>query len=175
MFTACCNDALAQEREEMARKEITLDLKLNAPQQTVYADAVRLQQIFWNLLNNAVKFTTKGGKITVETAVHQGKLIIKIADTGLGLTPEEISRIFTAFTQGAHAVAGSGHRFGGLGLGLAISQKLAELHYGRIQARSEGRNKGSVFVAEFPLAHEPEDTEGHNHPDSKAGIRRGIH
>ena len=67
------------------------------------------------------------------------------------MTPEEVSRIFTAFSQGLHA-GENGHRFGGLGLGLAISQKLAELHYGKISAMSEGRDKGSMFVIEFPLA-----------------------
>jgi len=148
-------DAIAQEREEMTRKEITLDLKLNAEQQTVHADPVRLQQIFWNLLNNAVKFTPQGGKIAVETTASQNRLLIKISDTGIGMTPEEVSRIFAAFSQGLHAAAENGHRFGGLGLGLAISQKLAELHYGKITAMSEGRDKGSMFVAEFPLALPP--------------------
>lgn len=175
------NDAITQEREDMVRKEITLDLRLNAERQTIHADGVRLQQIFWNLLNNAVKFTPNGGKITVETYVNQGKLAVKVSDTGLGMTPEEISRIFTAFAQGAHAGGGNGHRFGGLGLGLAISQRLAELHYGSIHAMSDGRNKGSVFVAEFPLAQEPDEATGGSDEDfplaspkpraGKSGIR----
>jgi PAS domain S-box-containing protein len=161
------NDAIAHEREEMTNKGIKLDLRLNAEQQTVHADAVRLQQIFWNLLNNAVKFTPQGGSITVETSVSQNKLVIKVSDTGIGMTSEEVSRIFSAFSQGLHASDGNGHRFGGLGLGLAISQKLAELHYGRIFARSEGRDKGSMFVVEFPLAPAPPKPDDENDEDSQ--------
>jgi PAS domain S-box-containing protein len=163
-------DAIAQETEEMTRKEISLDLKLNAEQQIVQADAVRLQQIFWNLLNNAVKFTPSGGKIGVETAVSQNKLLIKISDNGIGMTPDEMNRIFTAFSQGLHAGGENGHRFGGLGLGLAISQKLAELHYGRIYATSEGRDKGSLFVVEFPLLQGPERPEGDNGEDAPQSV-----
>ena len=163
------NDAIGQEREEMAKKEIKLDLKLNASQQTIYADAVRLQQIFWNLLNNAVKFTPNGGRITVETAVNQSKIVIKITDTGIGMTSEEVSHVFTAFSQGLHA-GENGRRFGGLGLGLAISQKLAELQYGRISAISEGRDKGSVLAVEFPLAQPPKKTGGEDDESSSQNL-----
>ncbi|HUE36685.1 MAG TPA: ATP-binding protein, partial [Candidatus Acidoferrum sp.] len=144
-------DAIAQVREEMNQKQISMDLRLKAPQHTVFADAVRLQQIFWNLLKNAVKFTPDGGQIIVETALDDGKISVKIADTGIGMTPEELAGIFHAFSQGEHA-ATNGHRFGGLGLGLSISQKLAELHSGKIIAASEGRDRGSAFTVEFPLA-----------------------
>lgn len=145
-------DAIAREREDINRKGIKLDLRLNTQQHTVYADAVRLQQIFWNLLNNAVKFTPEGGQIVVETVALQNKLIIKIVDNGIGMAPDEICRIFAAFSQGQHAGENHGRRFGGLGLGLAISQKLAEFHSGKIVATSEGRNKGSIFIVELPLA-----------------------
>ena len=145
-------DAIGQEQEEIKKKGIDLELRLNAEQHTVYADSVRLQQIFWNLLNNAVKFTPAGGRITVETTDMHRRLLIKVADTGIGLTPEEIGRMFTAFSQGSHAGENNGRRFGGLGLGLAISQKLAEFHSGRIIATSEGRDKGSIFIVELPLA-----------------------
>lgn len=144
-------DAIAQVREEMEQKQIVLDLQLKAPQHTVYADAVRLQQIFWNLLKNAVKFTPNGGRITVETHLRENKLCVKISDTGIGMTREEIAGIFTAFSQGEHAST-NGHRFGGLGLGLSISQKLTEFHSGKIIAASQGRNQGSTFTVELPLA-----------------------
>jgi len=150
-------DAIAQERDEMTRKEIALHLKLNTERDIVFGDAVRLQQIFWNLLNNAVKFTGSGGTIAVETSASQNQMIIRITDTGIGMIPEELSRLFTAFSQGAHAENGS--RFGGLGLGLAISQRLAEFHSGKISASSEGRGKGSVFVVELPLAQAPEEMD----------------
>ena len=144
-------DAIAQVREEMNQKQISLDLRLKAAQHTVFADAVRLQQIFWNLLKNAVKFTPEGGQITVETILDDRKISVKVADTGIGMTPEELAGIFHAFSQGEHAAL-NGHRFGGLGLGLSISQKLAEFHAGKIIAASEGRDRGSMFILELPLA-----------------------
>jgi PAS domain S-box-containing protein len=144
-------DAIAQVREEMNQKQIGLDLRLKAAHHTVYADAVRLQQIFWNLLKNSVKFTPNAGQIIVETTSSDNKILVKISDTGIGMTPEELAGIFTAFSQGDHA-AGNGHRFGGLGLGLSISQKLTELHSGKIVASSAGRDQGSTFTVELPLA-----------------------
>ncbi len=145
------HDAVAQVREEIDQKQITLDLQFKATHHTVFADAVRLQQIFWNLLKNAVKFTPEQGKIMVETSQDNGTLSVKISDTGIGITPEEIGGIFNAFSQ-SHSVSGNGNRFAGLGLGLSISQKLAELHSGKILATSDGRNKGAVFTVELPLA-----------------------
>ncbi|HEY3931810.1 MAG TPA: response regulator [Verrucomicrobiae bacterium] len=145
-------DAVAHVIDEMNQKQISLKIDFKAEQHTVFADAVRLQQIFWNLLKNAVKFTPNGGQITIETAASENKLSVKIIDTGIGMTADEISHIFTAFSQGNHAGDNNGHRFGGLGLGLAISQKLAEFHSGKILAASEGRDKGSTFTIELPLA-----------------------
>jgi signal transduction histidine kinase len=146
------DDTIAHVREEMDQKQIVLKTDLKAAQQTVLADPVRLQQIFWNLLKNAVKFTPSGGQIMIETGVSGNKLTVKITDTGIGMTADEASHIFTAFSQGNHTSNNNGHRFGGLGLGLAISQKLAEFHSGKIRATSEGLNKGSTFIVELPLA-----------------------
>ncbi|HTV40972.1 MAG TPA: response regulator [Candidatus Sulfotelmatobacter sp.] len=143
-------DAVSQVRDELNQKKLRLELRFKAAQHTVFADAVRLQQIFWNLLKNAVKFTPEAGQITIETELSGDKLLTKITDTGIGMTDEEIAGIFKAFSQGDHA-ATNGHRFGGLGLGLSISQKLTELHSGRILAASEGRDKGSTFTVELPL------------------------
>jgi two-component system CheB/CheR fusion protein len=146
-------DAIADIRADAAAKQIQLNLKLKAKRHQVHGDAVRLQQVFWNILKNAVKFTPSKGKITVETSVgDDGKnFAVKITDTGIGLTAEELERIFRPFSQGDHASASS-HRFGGLGLGLAISRQIVELHSGRIQAGSDGRNKGSAFTIELPVA-----------------------
>ncbi|MGH8022646.1 MAG: PAS domain S-box protein, partial [Limisphaerales bacterium] len=95
-------DAIAQVREEMNQKKLRLEVRLAAPQHTVFADAVRLQQIFWNLLKNAVKFTPNGGAITVETELAGDKLLTKISDTGIGMTGEDLAGIFKAFSQGEH-------------------------------------------------------------------------
>jgi signal transduction histidine kinase len=153
-------EAIEHVREEIHQKQISLKMNLGASQHIIYADAVRMQQIFWNLLKNAVKFTPDGGQITIEADVKENKIAIKITDTGIGMTPEETSRIFNAFSQGEHAANGNAHQFGGLGLGLAISQKLAALHYGRIIAASEGRHRGSTFTVELPLAQAADKKEG---------------
>ncbi len=146
-------DSFASVQAELEEKRIQLSVQLVAKKYVVSGDAIRLQQVFWNILKNSVKFTPRGGEITVETSVSEegNHLVVKIADTGIGMTPEELKRIFTAFSQGDHA-ASSFHRFGGLGLGLAISQKIMELHSGHIRAESAGRAKGSVFTIELPLA-----------------------
>ncbi|HEV2331339.1 MAG TPA: response regulator [Verrucomicrobiae bacterium] len=171
-------DAVAQVREEMNQKKLRLELRLKAQQHTVFADAVRLQQIFWNLLKNAVKFTPEGGQVAVETELAGDKLLTRIADTGIGLTDDELAGIFKAFAQGEHASV-NGHRFGGLGLGLSISQKLTELHSGRIIAASDGRDKGATFTVELPLVTATE-TNGKAKASSgleevqQGGIAKGI-
>ena len=148
-------DALATVEAELERKSIVPRLELNAPNSMVLGDAVRLQQIFWNVLKNAVKFTPERGTITVATRVSTdtGELTIEITDTGIGMLPSELERIFDAFSQGDHAGSGGSHRFGGVGLGLAISRMLAELHHGSIRASSGGRGCGSTFSIDLPLLH----------------------
>jgi signal transduction histidine kinase len=146
-------EAIRTTQVDISAKGIRLSTNL-APEQTlVSADPVRLQQVFWNVLKNAVKFTPEGGKITVETFLSTGRdrINIDITDTGIGMSSEELGRIFSAFTQGDHNQENSS-RFGGLGLGLAISRKLVEFHSGQISASSNGRNQGSTFSIELPLA-----------------------
>jgi PAS domain S-box-containing protein len=150
---ALLNEAITTVRSELDQKRIVLTLELAAEKPTMKGDAVRLQQVFWNVLKNAAKFTPEDGKITVgtRTRAETGELIITVTDSGIGLTSNELGRIFEAFTQGEHARAGGSHRFGGLGLGLAISRKLVESHAGSIRASSEGRDRGSTFVITLPL------------------------
>jgi signal transduction histidine kinase len=150
---AVLQESITTIQDEIKQKQITLTLQLNARNTTVFADAVRLQQIFWNLLRNAVKFTHAGGRVTVATRDSAGdsKFTLRITDTGIGMNAEEINRIFNPFSQGDHA-SDNGHRFGGLGLGLAISHKLIGLLGGQISASSGGRDLGSVFIVELPLA-----------------------
>jgi len=115
------------------------------------ADPARLQQIFWNLINNAVKFTPQNGQIIITTSNDSsGQLRVEIADTGLGIEPEALPKIFDAFEQGGRT------QLGGLGLGLAISKTLVEAHKGTITAESGGRNKGSTFTLVFPTCEKAE-------------------
>ncbi len=143
-------EALNIVRADAYAKRITLGLEFCAGEPLVLGDSVRLHQVFWNVLKNAVKFTPAAGRVTVKTLVQGEEFFIKVIDTGMGLSPDELGRVFTAFAQGDHAEGGS-HRFGGLGLGLAISRRLVELHSGDIQASSEGRDKGATFIIRLPL------------------------
>jgi PAS domain S-box-containing protein len=146
-------DAILTTQADQQEKELNWDIKFVAPSASVYGDAVRLQQIFWNVLKNAIKFTPTKGRITIETSNQAGdQFVVKIADTGVGMNAGEIGRIFKAFAQGDHAAGGSSHRFGGLGLGLAISKNLVELHSGKIEALSAGTNRGATFIITLPLA-----------------------
>jgi CheY-like chemotaxis protein len=110
-----------------------------------------LQQIFWNLINNAVKFTPENGQIHISTSNDSDEqLHVEIADTGLGIEPESLPKIFDAFEQGTRT------RLGGLGLGLAISKTLVEAHKGSITAQSAGRNQGTKFSLSFPTCPKPD-------------------
>jgi signal transduction histidine kinase/CheY-like chemotaxis protein len=130
---------------DIDRKHLALRLDLAAEKVHLRADPARLQQIFWNLINNAVKFTPKNGQISISTSNDAvGQLRVEIADTGVGIEPDALPKIFDAFEQGGST------QLGGLGLGLAISKTLAEAHKGTIAAESAGRNQGARFMLVFP-------------------------
>ncbi|HTH46466.1 MAG TPA: ATP-binding protein, partial [Candidatus Limnocylindria bacterium] len=143
-------EALKTAQADIRDKRIRLSLNLQARPSTVLGDGVRLQQVLWNVLKNAAKFTPEGGSMAVDTFVA-GEFVVRVTDSGVGLTPQEITRVFQAFEQGDHARARSGYQFGGLGLGLAICRMLVEAHGGTIQAESPGRNRGATFTVRLPL------------------------
>lgn len=133
-------------RSEIVHKGMDVALSLRARQHHVWADPARLQQVFWNLLKNAVKFTPGNGRISLRTSNEDGRLRIEIADTGIGIDASVMPRIFNAFEQGEKTWT---RRFGGLGLGLSIAKAIVELHGGKIAASSEGTDKGAVFTVEL--------------------------
>ena len=136
---------------DVRSKNLTVHWNLEAPHHLVTGDAARLQQVLWNLLKNAVKFTPAGGQITITTRDEGAdRLVVEISDTGIGIGPEALPRIFTPFDQGGHATT---RRFGGLGLGLAISKAIAQMHHGDIAARSDGEGQGSTFTLTLPASH----------------------
>ena len=145
-------DALSVIHSDVAGKRIVLSEELRTPNTAVNADPARLQQVFWNVLKNAVKFTPPGGKITVRTGYQEegGQWCVTFEDTGIGMTEAEMSRVFNVFTQGEHAVGGNYHRFGGVGLGLTISRMLVELQGGTVHASSPGPGRGSAFTITIP-------------------------
>lgn len=151
---AVLHDAVGNIRTEFAGKRLELELAATAHSPQIQGDAVRLQQVLWNLLRNAAKFTADDGHIGVSTQLPVGRnqLVVEISDNGIGLTADELAHVFEPFAQGEHATQPGPHRFGGLGLGLAIARNLVEMHAGRIYARSPGRDCGATFVVELPLA-----------------------
>ena len=164
---AVLQDALAMVRQEIDRKQLRVNLQLKATRHTVLGDDTRLKQIFWNVIKNAVKFTPTSGELTVTTELDADdqRVVVHVADTGLGLTEDELARIFAAFAQGDHAVGGNG-KFGGLGLGLVISRMLVQLHSGVIRATSDGRDRGATFSVELPLC----VTSGNHSPVPFGGL-----
>jgi signal transduction histidine kinase len=144
-------EALQTVQGQIKEKRIQTAVELKAERPVISADSVRLQQIFWNVLRNAVKFTPEQGKISIRTfpVRRDGGFGVTITDSGIGMTPEELNSAFSAFAQGDHTKDRSAN-YGGMGLGLAISKKLVELHSGSIQAMSDGRGRGSSFTIEFP-------------------------
>lgn len=145
-------EALAKVQGELDAKKIRLSLALNAPRHTVRGDASRLQQVFWNVFKNAAKFTPHGGEVFVQSTVSGANLVLTVRDTGIGMTEDEMRRVFSPFEQGDHALDPNGSQFSGLGLGLSIARTLVEHHAGTIEAESPGRNRGATFTITLPLA-----------------------
>ncbi|HSG39462.1 MAG TPA: PAS domain-containing protein [Thermoanaerobaculia bacterium] len=134
---------------EARSKRLSISLYMEAEHHRTSGDSARLQQILWNLLTNAVKFTPEGGHIDVRTSDGpDGRVRVEVSDDGIGIEPEMLPRIFNAFEQGGPDIT---RQFGGLGLGLSISKVLAELHGGLLSVTSGGRGQGSTFILELPL------------------------
>ena len=132
---------------EARRLRFGVDLGPAAPY-WVEADVARLQQAFWNLLKNAIKFTPRGGCVGIRCGPDRDGVLVEVHDSGIGIEPEALSRIFNAFEQVERSIT---QQFGGLGLGLAISKALVEMHGGTIEAYSAGHGKGATFRVRLPL------------------------
>ncbi len=131
--------------DESSEKEVTVQFELEALEHRIRADPTRLEQVFWNLIKNAVKFTIPPGKITLRSTNPTTNWIrLEVIDSGIGIPPDALRRIFDPFEQAAECASG------GLGLGLAISKAIVELHKGRISAFSQGKNRGAKFVIDLP-------------------------
>ena len=140
----------------------------------VFGDTDRLQQILWNLLSNAAKFTPPGGDVTVRLSSHDDYAEILVSDTGIGIRPEFLPHVFERFRQSDST---STRAHGGLGLGLAIARHLVELHGGSVFATSEGEGRGATFGVRLPLRvvdHAPDrsdDPAEQRSAPSEAGVR----
>jgi len=137
---------------EAAGHDLALDLRIDDVR--IDADAVRMAQVFSNLLNNAAKYTEPGGRIRLSARQEDGEAVISVQDNGVGIAPELLPRVFELFVQ----AEGAGARAqGGLGIGLSLVQSLLALHGGSVEAKSEGLGRGSEFVVRLPVAAAPVD------------------
>jgi two-component system, chemotaxis family, CheB/CheR fusion protein len=133
---------------DLEAKNQRLVISLNAKRNEVTGDRTRLQQVFWNLLKNASKFTPEGGEIRIESRNENNRIAAVVSDQGIGIEPDALPLIFNSFMQASEQVT---REFGGLGLGLAISKATVDAHEGTLRAESRGSNKGATFTVELPL------------------------
>jgi PAS domain S-box-containing protein len=150
---------------EASGKRLHITLNLGASESHTHGDSARLQQVLWNILKNAIKFTPPGGTIAITTDLDppitenpgatQRDIRIRVQDSGIGISPETLSRIFKAFEQGDASIT---RRFGGLGLGLAISKAVVDLHGGQLWAESDGESRGATFTVKLPARPAPHQT-----------------
>jgi signal transduction histidine kinase/ActR/RegA family two-component response regulator len=175
------------------KKKIRVSTDVTAAETHVFADSSRLTQVFWNLLQNACKFTPEGGEINVRVfneyrrlgpnatdASDDGdgslaELVVQVSDNGMGISEETLPRIFTAFEQGARS---RNRVFGGLGLGLSISRAITEMHGGTISATSEGKNRGATFTVRLhtvkPVVGDEPEKEAPTLPAETAAPHRSM-
>lgn len=140
---------------EVQEKGLAIEISLGARPDLVDGDPARLQQMVWNLVKNAAKFTPPGGRIRIATRPAGAGLVeVEVRDTGKGISAEALPHIFDPFEQGDPAIT---RQFGGLGLGLSIAKAVADRHGGTIRASSDGPGRGSSFVVTLPLVRPPGD------------------
>jgi PAS domain S-box-containing protein len=165
-FTHVANGALALKLEKVDAHEVIrctlrnlesqqkgagigIDLQFQARHSHIRADSGKLEQVLSNLIGNAVKFTPKGGKVSIVTRNEESdRLVIEVSDTGIGIPADALSRIFSPFDQGDSSIH---RRYGGLGLGLSIARTLTKAHGGTLEAASDGLDKGAKLTARFKI------------------------
>ncbi len=149
--TALIQRSIETVRTQLAAKSHELHVTLPDEPVRIWADPVRLEQVMNNLLNNAVKYTDKGGRIDVAAEVDGDDVTIRVKDDGIGIDREMQEAIFGLFTQVDHSLARSQ---GGLGIGLTLARNLVQMHHGSLVARSDGPGRGSEFVVRLPISKE---------------------
>lgn len=160
-IAAVVQSAIDAVRAQVESRQIELASVIDPDAGSLYVDADRIQQVIWNLLINAVKFTPEGGRIDVRLQRVGSVVEIEVRDTGVGIPPDFLPHVFERFRQRDGGIT---RRHGGLGLGLSIAKELVELHGGTISARSPGEGKGAAFLVRLPVvAH----VEQHDTPPSR--------
>jgi PAS domain S-box-containing protein len=172
-FASVVEAAVDSAMPSAAAKDIRLKAILGANRDVVSADGARLQQVVWNLLTNAIKFTPKGGQIQVLLQRVNSHLELSVSDTGIGIPASYLPQVFDRFSQKDSSTT---RAFGGLGLGLAICKQLVELHGGSIKAASQGEGKGATFSVQLPLSIIQLDDESSPriHPTTETSPRENL-
>jgi PAS domain S-box-containing protein len=153
-LTSVLDAAIEQTRPVIDSRRHDLSVHIDDLNLSLEADPLRLTQIVGNLLNNAAKYTDPGGRIDVHVARRGDKVSIEVRDTGIGLSPDDLERVFDMFTQ---VSAGGEHASGGVGIGLALVKGLVELHHGTVSAHSDGPGRGCTFRVVLPQGQPPQD------------------
>jgi signal transduction histidine kinase/CheY-like chemotaxis protein len=148
-FNVVVQGAIESLRNEAHQRDVDLEARMASDETIVLADPARLEQIITNLLMNAIKFTDKGGRVTVSTERAGDSGVVRVSDTGIGIPQDFLPHIFERFRQ---ADSSTRRRHGGLGLGLSIVKSLVEMHGGQVDVQSEGMGHGSTFTVRLPLA-----------------------
>jgi CheY-like chemotaxis protein len=165
--------AVESVRAVSVEKGIVLTTEIGSGEACVSADPKRLEQIVWNLVANAIEFTDRGGRVDVAVGRSAGGVEIRVRDTGIGIAPGLLPRVFDRFWQ---ADASTSRRHGGLGLGLSIVRHLAELHGGSVSAASAGQGRGATFTVRLPVTVSPRRAAGRPaaRPDPPTPSLRGL-
>jgi signal transduction histidine kinase/ActR/RegA family two-component response regulator len=140
--------AVETSRPVIEQQHHRFSIAFNGDAVYVLADAIRMAQVLSNLLNNAAKYTNPGGNIRLIVAVEGAQVVFRVKDSGIGIPPELVARVFDLFMQVDHSLD---HSQGGLGLGLTLVRSLVEMHGGTAEARSDGLNRGSEFIVRLPI------------------------
>ncbi len=162
--------AVETTRPDIDARKLHFGLYVQAGAERVYGDMARLQQVVWNLLHNAVKFTPAGGCVGLRCYAADGRVVIEVSDSGIGFEPSAAAGLFNAFEQGG---AGITRQFGGLGLGLAIVKRLVAMHEGTVTAHSDGPGRGATFRVSLPaLPRDAAQPEAADRPAARATGQR---
>ena len=170
-LTKTINDAVETVRDEAEAKGLEVKIEMSNELVFVDGDPLRMEQIVWNLLNNAVKFTPSGGTVTVKLAKRNGFAQLAVADTGQGIEPKFLPHVFEIFRQADATIS---RRHGGMGIGLALVQQLVQLQGGSVSVSSGGAGRGAEFVISLPVtteATEPRKSGGLVQPNALTGMR----
>ncbi|OWW22954.1 chemotaxis protein [Noviherbaspirillum denitrificans] len=160
-FSALVQDLGGACKDDPAAHDRNIDVTIADAQLLVHADRVRLDQVVLNLLNNAVKFTRPGGRISIRLGKSGRSAVLEVIDDGKGISPDFLPHVFDMFRQGE---GGASRSNGGLGIGLALARHIVELHNGTIEASSGGPDRGCLFRVSLPLRGQPQD-DGAVRPD----------